>query len=160
MFKKLKSVKAGYAGVLLVASMMFSCIKEDVSTHDARLKAPVRTYSITSRIDNKEANNDSKATGILKGQYDESTKIFTCNLGFEGVAPKAVMIKKGARGTAGTLIWKIPANDGQSYKAPVTGKMVLSALQERDLLKGTWFITIDSELRSPEIRGIITLKQK
>ncbi|TZF85917.1 CHRD domain-containing protein (plasmid) [Pedobacter sp. BS3] len=139
---------------------MTSCLKEELSTRDARLKAPVRSYSVTARIDNKEANNDSEAKGMLKGAYDESTMVFTYTLSFEGVTPRAILFKRGARGSAGTLLWKVPENDGGKYKSPVKGSTVLSALQERDLLKGAWFITIDSESRSPEIRGIITLKQK
>ena len=146
--------------LFLIMAAMSSCIKEEESTHEARLRAPVRSYTITSRIDNKEANTDSKATGILKGSYDESTREFSFSLSFEGIDAEAIRFKKGARGAAGSLVWNIPKGNNASYKVPVTGRKVLTALQERDLLKGGWFITIDSETRSPEIRGIITLKQK
>lgn len=144
------------AGVLTCGAI--SCIKADVSTHEARLKAPVRIYNVTSRIDKKEANNDSKATGVLRGRYDERSKVFKYKLDFEGLDPKTVMFREGPRGKTGKLLWVVPANKNKEYKTPLTGEKVLTALEERNLLKGAWFVTIDSELRSPEIRGIITLK--
>ncbi|MGX5688876.1 CHRD domain-containing protein [Arcticibacter tournemirensis] len=149
-----------YIFIFLVATGVLSCLKEDETTHETRLKAPARTYSVTARIDNKEAGNDSQATGILKGKYDERTKVLSFSISFEGVETRAIRFKKGARGSAGSLVWNIAANENGSYKTPVSGQKVLTALQERELLKGGWFVTIDSELRSPEIRGFITLKIK
>lgn len=145
---------------LLLGLLLISCVKENVSIQGARVKVPVRNYTVTARINNKEANNDSEASGLLKGNYDENSKELSFTISFEGVDPLAINVKEGPRGTNGTLLWKVATNSQEAYKSPVNGKRILTALQERNLIKGNWFITIDSQLRKPEIRGIITLKQK
>lgn len=139
--------------------MASSCAKSEEEL--TRVKAPLRNYTVTARLDNKQAGTDSKATGILKGTYSETTKLFTYKLSYEGLTPTLIKIEKGAKGALGTVIVEIARNDSSYYKSPLIGGKKLNSLQERDLIKGLWFISIESASYKPnEIRGMVTIKQK
>jgi hypothetical protein len=147
-------------GLLLMITAV-ACEKEGEET--TRLKAPLRSYTITARLDNKQAGTESQATGVLKGSYSEETKLFIYNLEYSGLEAASINISKGAKGAVGVMVVELPRPDTISvqYKSPLDGARYLNALQERDLIKGLWSVTISSaSFPVGEIKGQVTLKQK
>lgn len=142
--------------VLLLAEV--SACKKVVSTDEAKINPPVRSYVITARIDKKGTNTVSEGVGVLKGVYDEQTKILTYTLEYEKIIPTMITLRSGAKGTVGSLIKELYKVGDPS--ASIVGSLSLSPLQERNLLKGLWFVAMNSDIASPDISGSLTLKQK
>ncbi|TDQ09247.1 CHRD domain-containing protein [Pedobacter metabolipauper] len=145
-----------------IAVLMFvtlaSCKKEE-SAEQVRIKAPVRTYQVTARIDKKGTNSSSTGTAVLKGVYDEETKIFSYALEYKDISPVLITLRSGAKGTTGTVVKEL-FSTSKSGDVPLDGKLTLSPLQERTLLKGQWFVVLYNTLMAPEISGYLTLKQQ
>ena len=149
-----------FSTVLLAFFCLWSCKKEQPE-EDARIEPPIRTYMVTARIDRKGTNSTSEGTGILKGTYDEQSKIFVYSLEYENINPFLITLRSGIKGTVGALIKEIyKQEENIAIKQPVGGSLKLSPLQERNLLKGLWFVTIGTGITAPEISGSVTLKQR
>lgn len=144
--------------LLVLLFVALSACKKVASTEEAKINPPVRSYVITARIDKKGTNTVSEGVGILKGTYDEETKVLTYSLDYEKIVPTLITLRSGAKGTTGVVIKELH-QDG-SLQLPISGALSLSPLQERNLLKGLWFVAINSTIASPDISGILTLKQK
>ncbi|WP_316822172.1 hypothetical protein [Pedobacter gandavensis] len=144
-------------GVLWTVLTFGGCKKE--SEGSQKIKPPVRSYAVTARIDKKEPNTDSKGTAMLKGAYDEGSKMLSYSLKYENLLPTEISLRTGTKGSKGTLVQVIKIPEGANQAAPLTGTIVLTPLQERYLLKGYWFVAMNTLERSPEISGILTLKQ-
>jgi len=142
---------------LLIAAFL-SCKKEEVK-EEAKIIPPVRTYMITARIDKKGTNSNSDGTGILKGTYNEEDKLLTYALEYENITPTLITLRSGPKGTAGEMIREIFKNTGTVPAPQLKGSLNLSPLQERNLLKGYWFVAISTQTATPEISGTLTLKQ-
>lgn len=128
---------------------------------DVTIKPPLKGYKITARLDNKQSGTSSEAKGLFTGTYSEKTKTLSYKIEYWGLSPKAIEIKKGPRGTNGTLVYELPRKLKDTYESGQQGQRILTALQERDLIKGNWFIVICTEnFPSQEIRGQITLKSE
>jgi len=140
---------------------MSSCEKEQLA-EEAKIEPPVRAYVITARIDKKGTNSASEGVAVLKGSYDEQSKAFSYSIEYENISPALITLRSGIKGSAGEMIREIYKSDGQVLsKQPLTGSLTLTPLQERNLLKGLWFIAINTNSSaSPEISGSLTLKQK
>ncbi len=128
---------------------------------EVTVKPPLKSYKVTARLDNKQSGTSSEAKGIFTGSYNERTKILTYKIEFTGINPKSIEVKKGPRGTSGSLVYELPRKASSLYESGQEGQRLLTALQERDLIKGNWFIIICTE-KYPlqEIRGQITLKSE
>ncbi len=147
--------------VLLLLSGVVGCKKELAQEDDAKVKPPVRTYIVTARIDKKGTNSNSEATAVLKGEYDESTKVLNYTLECNKIDPVLVTFRSGAKGTVGAMIAEIYRKKGEDQVSyPVKGSYTLSSLQERNMLKGLWSVAVNSASMTPEISGVLTLKQK
>ncbi|WP_369410258.1 CHRD domain-containing protein [Hufsiella ginkgonis] len=143
--------------VFLALLCCLSCSK--IEEAGPKVKAPLRSYTITSRLDNKQAGTDSQATGVLKGTYSEVTKLLVYSLEFSVPEPLSVRIDKGAKGAVGVWVSEFAKNAGHAYKSPITGQKKLTSLEERDLLKGIWYISVETSNYKPsEIRGMVTVK--
>lgn len=141
---------------VLMLFCLASC-KKQVAAEDAKIKPPIRVYDIIARIDKKGANTDSKGTAVLKGRYDEATKKLSYALEYEGCVPQVITLRNGPKGSAGSLIKELYNKD----TAPgLSGTFTLSPLQERNMLKGLWFVAVNTALMSPEISGVLTFKQR
>lgn len=140
---------------------MVSCKKAQQAAEEAKIEAPVRTYVITARIDKRGTNSTSRGVGILKGTYDEQSKLLKYTLGYDTITPALITLRSGVKGSVGELIREMYKTDGVSIaKQPLNGTLTLTPLQERNLLKGLWFIAICSGLNAPpDISGSLTLKQ-
>lgn len=137
------------------------CKKDAVSEDDTRIKPPIRTYIVTARVDKKGTNSSSEGTAVLKGEYDEHTKQLGYFLEYKNIDPQLIAFRSGAKGSIGTLITEIyKKGDEKSAVAPIKGSLVLTPLQERNLLKGQWFVVVNTLVMTPEISGVLTLKQK
>lgn len=148
-------------GVVLAVLFVVSCKKELAIQNEAKIKPPVRTYVVTARIDKKGTNTNSEGTAVLKGSYDESSKELQYVLEYENCIPEAITLRSGPKGSAGFLIKELyRKNTGSAPDEPLKGALKLSPLQERNLLKGQWFVAVSTILMSPEISGTLTLKQK
>jgi len=153
--KSERPYKIVYTLIMLLA---IACTKNN--EEPIKVKAPLRSYIITARIDNKQAGTDSKGTGILKGTYSEKTKLFTYTLYYENLLPTSINITKGTKGALGVVVIKLMQSENAASGFQLTGETRLSSLQERDLIKGLWFVTIGSAKYSVcEIRGQVTIKQ-
>jgi len=152
----------GMAGIIVAAGLFFGtgCKKQEGS-EDTRIKPPVRTYVVTARIDKKGTNSNSEGTAVLKGTYDEGTKELNYTLEYKDLVPQLITLRSGAKGSVGTLVKELYVNSAQKESPlPVKGGFTLTSLQERNLLKGQWFVAIGTLTLNPEISGILTLKQK
>lgn len=143
---------------ILMCFVLLSCKKTPLE--ETRINPPVRSYIITARIDKKGTNTESEGTGVLKGTYDEGSKTLTYKLDFENIRPTLITLRSGIKGSVGELVRELYRNNGQSAVTSTQGSFNLTPLQERNLLKGLWFVAISTTLASPEISGILTLKQK
>jgi len=146
---------------ILISCGMPACKKQQLA-EEAKIEPPVRAYIITARIDKKGTNSTSEGVAVLKGSYDEQSKIFAYAIEYELINPALVTLRSGVKGSAGELIREIYKNDSQApLKQPLSGSQILTPLQERNLLKGLWFVAISTNITaSPEISGSLTLKQK
>ena len=148
-------------GIVLMLFSMVSCEKEIAVQDEAKIKPPIRTYIVTARIDKKGTNTNSEGTAVLKGSYDEHTKELKYALEYQNCIPEAITLRSGPKGSAGSLIKELYKKGTENTPAgPMMGALKLSPLQERNLLKGQWFVAVSTILMSPEISGILTLKQK
>lgn len=135
--------------------------KKMASSDEAKIKAPVRVYVVTARIDKKGTNSNSEGTAVLKGTYDEDTKKITYSIECSNVIPVSINLRSGAKGTIGTLVRQLYKKENeQPLPASVKGSFLLNPLQERKLLKGLWFVAINTVNMTPEISGVLTLKQQ
>ncbi len=151
-------VALGKVSVLMLF-VLFSCKKKPL-TEEARINPPIRTYIITARIDKKGTNTNSEGTGVLKGSYDEGTKTLAYKLDFEKIIPTLITLRSGTKGSVGELVLELYKSEEQVSILNIQGKFNLTPLQERNLLKGLWFIAISTKSASPEISGVLNLKQK
>lgn len=148
-----------FTHVILLFCLLWSC-KKDQQAEDARVEPPIKAYVITARIDKKGTNSVSEGTGVLKGSYDEQSKKLDYSLEYKDIDPSLITLRSGAKGSAGELIKEIYKNNAAAAIQPLTGSLTLTPLQERNLLKGLWFIAMGNLTTAPDISGILTLKQK
>jgi hypothetical protein len=146
--------------VVLLSFSMGAC-KKEIAANEAKIKPPVRIYVVTARIDKKGTNSNSEGTAVLKGTYDEDSKILSYTITYENLVPELITLRSGAKGSTGTLVRELfKGGDLQPVPVTVTGALLLKPLQERNLLKGLWFIAINTIIMTPEISGVLTLKQQ
>ncbi|MGY0040783.1 CHRD domain-containing protein [Pedobacter sp. NJ-S-72] len=139
--------------------MLLSC-KKNSSTEETRINPPVRAYIITARIDKKGTNTNAEGTGVLSGSYDEGSKQLSYTLSFKNIAPTLITIRSGIKGSVGELVKEVYKSKGQISTLEISGGFTLTPLQERNLLKGLWFVAMNTVSASPDISGVLTLKQK
>jgi len=144
-------------GLFSLFFCLWACKK--VAVADQKIKPPVRSYVVTARIDKKGTNTNSEGTAVLKGAYDEGTKLLSYKLEYKDLVPEEISLRNGTKGSKGTLTAVLYKNSGVVVPLPLSGTLTLSPLQERNLLKGLWFVAINTLAKSPEISGILTLKQ-
>ena len=144
-------------GVLWMMVVLGGCKKEPAQSQ--KIKPPVRSYVVTARIDKKGTNTDSEGTAVLKGDYDQGTKLLRYSLEYDKIVPEQISLRNGVKGSKGTLILELYKPGSTKLGAPLSGSIALTPLQERNLLKGYWFVAINTLQRSPEISGVLTLKQ-
>lgn len=152
----------GFAWIVITGMWLYGtgCKKID-SIGETKVKPPVRTYIVTARIDKKGTNSNSEGTAMLIGTYDEGTKALSYTLEYKNLVPQLITLRSGAKGSVGTLISEIyKKSDNKVAALLLKGGFILSPLQERNLLKGQWFVAIGTVTLNPEISGILTLKQK
>lgn len=139
---------------------IFTSCKKISSKEETRINPPIRTYIVTARIDKKGTNTNAEGTGVLKGIYDEGSKQLLYTLTFKDIAPTSITLRSGAKGSAGDLIKEIYKSTGQVSSLEITNEFNLNPLQERNLLKGQWFVTMNTVSATPDISGVLNLKQK
>lgn len=150
-------------GIMVAVPFLFCGIacKKTEGTEDTRIKPPIRSYVITARVDKKGTNSNSEGTAVLKGTYDEGTKALNYTVEYKDIVPQLITLRSGAKGSVGTLIQELYKGTNEKAAAmPIKGGFVLTSLQERNLLKGQWFVAVSTLTLNPEISGFITLKQK
>jgi len=145
--------------LFLIVFVLLSC-KKNSPIEETRINPPVRVYIITARIDKKGTNTNAEGTGILNGLYDEGSNQLSYTLSFKNIAPSLITIRSGIKGSAGELVKEIYKSKGQVSALEITGGFTLTSLQERNLLKGLWFVAMNTVSASPDISGVLTLKQK
>jgi len=151
-----KGIVPGMIAFIMVFNL--SCKKSEAD--GGKMKAPVRTYLVTARIDKKGANSDSEGTAVFRGAYSEESKLLVYSLEYQDIVPQEITLRSGAKGSYGSLVKEL-YNRGKEPVSdkPIAGSLILSPLQERNLLKGQWFVAINTLVMIPEISGIVTLKQ-
>nr|WP_226905030.1 hypothetical protein [Pedobacter schmidteae] len=143
-----------------IALFFFSCKKDGNDAEQPMLNPPVKSYIVIARIDKKGTNSNSEGTAVLKGTYDEATKLLSYKLEYKDLIPELITFRYGSKGSAGTLIKELYRSSGKANILTVSGSVSLTPLQERNLLKGLWFVSVNTLKLSPEISGYLTLKQK
>jgi len=143
--------------MLIILPVCFGSCKKEETSDAAKIKPPVRSYVVTARIDKKGTNTNSEGTAVLHGEYSEETKILTYSLDYKDIVPQLITLRSGAKGTVGALVKDIYV---AGTRVALSGTYSLSPLQERNLLKGLWFVAVNTQAMSPEISGVLTLKQK
>jgi hypothetical protein len=147
--------------VVLFVLCCFACKKASVA-EEARIKPPVREYIVIARIDKKGTNSNSAGTAMLTGHYSEESKSLSYSLEYKNVIPQMITLRSGAKGSAGSFIKELYSREKENPATgkPIAGSLTLSPLQERNLLKGLWFVAINTTTMNPEISGVLILKQK
>jgi hypothetical protein len=147
--------------VVLFVLCCFACKKDSVA-EEARIKPPVREYIVIARIDKKGTNSNSEGTAVLTGYYSEASKSLSYSLEYKNITPQMITLRSGAKGSAGSFIKELYSREKErpAPDKPVAGSLTLSPLQERNLLKAQWFVAISTISMSPEISGVLILKQK
>jgi len=155
-----RSRRKGFGSLALAVMLLIliSCKKEQ-STETAKVKPPVRTYVVTARADKKGTNSNSAGTAMLKGQYDEETKMLSYSIEYTDIVPQIITMRYGSKGSAGTLVKEL-YNNRNGRITVIQGDFELTPLQERNLLKGLWFVAVTTSTMSPEISGVLTYKQQ
>lgn len=148
-------------GIMVFLTLFCFACKKNTAIDEAKIKPPVRTYIVTARIDKKGTNSNSEGTAVLKGTYNEESKVLGYTIEYQDIVPLLITLRSGAKGSFGTLVKELYNNTGEPHTSkPVEGSMTLNPLQERNLLKGHWFVAVNTLTMSPEISGVLTLKQK
>jgi len=156
-----RTAKGFAPGIMIFLTLFGFACKKNTAIEEAKIKPPVRTYIVTARIDKKGTNSNSEGTAVLKGIYNEESKILGYTLEYQDLVPQLITLRSGAKGSFGTFVKEIYNNAGESQTGkPVEGSMTLNPLQERNLLKGHWFVAVNTLAMNPEISGVLTLKQK
>jgi len=149
----------GMLALVMVGTLYCLSCKKSTTESEAKVKPPVRTYVVTARIDKKGTNSNSEGTAMLKGAYSEESKLLVYTLEYEGVDPREITLRNGAKGSYGALVKELYVYGKGQQKQPFTGSITLSPLQERQLLRGQWFVAVNTATMFPEISGMLTLKQ-
>jgi hypothetical protein len=150
----------GFLGLfLVVAFFSVAACKKEQSTESARIKPPIRSYIVTARADKKGTNSNSAGSAVLKGHYDEETKMLVYSIEYTDIDPQVMSLRYGPKGSAGTFVKELYNIRNGKLKV-IKGDLELTPLQERNLLKGLWFVAVSSKTMSPEISGVLTYKQQ
>jgi len=150
----------GVVVLSMIALLFFtSACKKELSVDSAKVKPPIRTYIITARADKKGTNSNSVGKAVLSGQYDEETKVLDYSIEYTEIVPMLMTLRYGAKGSAGTFVREL-YNAQTSKQATIRGSFALTPLQERNLLKGLWFVSVSTATMAAEISGVLTYKQK
>ncbi|PIH04452.1 hypothetical protein CS542_00910 [Pedobacter sp. IW39] len=69
-----------------------------------------------------------------------------------------ITLRSGSR-----ISWRIGQGDIQeqrtNFRVEITGRLNLNPLQERNLLKGLWFVAMNTVSDAPDISGYLTLSK-
>lgn len=150
----------GFVGLFVVVTLLLvAACKKEQGTESARIKPPIRSYIVTARADKKGTNSNSAGSAVLKGQYDEETKMLVYSIDYTDIEPQVMTLRYGPKGSAGTFIKEL-YNIHNGKLSVIKGDLELTPLQERNLLKGLWFVAVSSKTMSPEISGVLTYKQQ
>jgi hypothetical protein len=150
----------GFVGLATGVVLLFlGACKKEMSSESAKVKPPVRTYLVTARADKKGTNSNSVGTAVLKGQYNEETKVLSYSIEYSDIEPLIMTLRYGPKGSAGTFVKEL-YNIHSGKLTIVKGGFELTPLQERNLLKGLWFVAVSTATLSPEISGVLTFKQQ
>jgi hypothetical protein len=144
-------------GVLWMMMIAFGC-KKEIETNQ-KIKPPVRSYTVTARIDKKGTNTDSEGKAVMMGVYSEETKLLSYRLEYEKIIPEQITLRSGAKGSKGTLVKELYVKSRDGLSKSLTGELSLTPLEERNLFKGYWFVVVNTSVSTPEISGVLTLKQ-
>lgn len=154
------TITKGFVGLFAAVVLFFlgSC-KKELSTESAKIKPPIRAYIVTARADKKGTNSNSAGTAVLKGQYDEESKVLKYSIEYSDIDPQIMTLRYGPKGSVGTFVKEL-YNNHNGKQTLIQGAFELTPLQERNLLKGLWFVTVSTATLSPEISGVLTFKQQ
>jgi len=152
-------VKGFIALITVFMVFLLGACKKELSAESAKVKPPIRTYVITARADKKGTNSNSAGTTVLKGQYDEETKVLVYSIEYSDIDPQIMTLRYGPKGSAGTFVKEL-YNNHNGKQTLIQGAFELTPLQERNLLKGLWFVAVSTATLSPEISGVLTFKQQ
>lgn len=147
--------------LLLIAFMLFSLssCEKALSEEPAKVKPPVRTYVVTARADKKGTNSNSAGTAVLKGLYDDESKQLSYSIEYNDIEPQIMTLRSGPKGSEGVFIKELYNKEGGRITV-IKGSFLLTPLQERNMFKGLWFVSVSTTAMSPEISGMLTLKQQ
>jgi len=81
------------------------------------------------------------------------------SIDYTDIEPQVMTLRYGPKGSAGTFIKEL-YNIHNGKLSVIKGDLELTPLQERNLLKGLWFVAVSSKTMSPEISGVLTYKQQ
>jgi hypothetical protein len=68
-------------------------------------------------------------------------------------------LRYGPKGSAGTFVKEL-YNISKGKLTVIKGGFELTPLQERNLLKGLWFVAVNTATMAPAISGVLTYKQQ
>jgi CHRD domain len=126
---------------LLISSLIISssCTKDEAPP--ARTET---TFIATLDGVSESTPNPSKATGLATLTFNKTTKILSGTITFDGLAPTAGHIHKGAKGVAGPVI--LPFS---SLTSPINyTSAALTEAQEADLYAGLYYVNLHTPARS------------
>jgi hypothetical protein len=156
---KHSKTKGGLALFIVAVLFLLGACKKEQSIESAKVRPPVRVYIVTARADKKGTNSNSAGTAVLKGQYDEETKVLSYSIEYSSIEPRLISLRYGPKGSVGAFIRDL-YNSSKGSLTVIKGDFELTPLQERNLLKGLLFVAVNTATMSPEISGVLTYKQQ
>ena len=99
----------------------------------------------------------STATGTMTGTYNKKMKELSYTINYTGITPSAghIHLAPGGPGTNGGFFHTL-----NPLTSPISGKVVLTQLQENALMEGRLYVNLHTERYSAgEIRGNIMRKK-
>lgn len=139
--------------------LLFTGCEKELAAEAVKVKPPVRTYVVTARADKRGTNSTSPGTAVLSGTYNEETKLLSYSIEFAEISPRTISMRYGPRGSVGTFVREL-YNSTYAPGTVIKGSFSLTPLQERNMLKGLWSVSVSTAAMSPEISGFLTLKQQ
>jgi hypothetical protein len=140
--------KSIFLVVSFLALTIASCKKDDDAISNTV------SFDVSLSGTNEVPANTSKASGMIMGSYNKTTKMLSYTLTYSGFTPTAGHFHTGAAGNNGGV-----AADLGAISNGMKNTITLTDAQATDLMNGMWYLNLHSTaFPGGEIRGQIILK--
>lgn len=154
--------KSSSTTCLLIGLLMLgACSTKKNNDVKPEPKPKPANYDVTAAADGKQAGVDTaKAKADLKAVYTSENRKLVYQVSYAGIAPESIDIYAGTPAAAGNVLFNLKKNKDAKYTSPFNGEIVLTADQEKALLKTSHINFTSAKLPKGHIRGKLQVVQK